>query len=59
MSTDELAATEEIPNTFVYDKELDMLYIFGSGTFTVLVRIYSDAGGSQLYQFKLPVELLQ
>lgn len=57
MSTDELADMEEIPNAFVYDKELDMLYIFGSGTFHVLVRIYSDAGGFQNYKFKLPVEL--
>lgn len=57
MSTGELADMEEIPNTFVYDKELDMLYIFGSGTYNVLVKIYSESGGFQMHEFRLPVEL--
>ena len=57
ISMDELANMEEVPNTFIYDKELDMLYIFGIGIFTVQVKIYSESGGSQIYEFKLPVEL--
>ena len=57
MSTDDLANMEELPSAFVYDKELDMLYVFGSGTYTVSVKIYSDAGGMETYEFKLPVEL--
>lgn len=57
MSTDELANMEEIPSAFVYDKDLDMLYIFGSGTYTVLVKIYTDAGAMETYEFQLPVEL--
>lgn len=57
ISTEELEEMEEIPNTFVYDKERDTLYIFASGTFTVLVKIYSETGGFQNYQFKFPIEL--
>ena len=57
MSTDDLSNMEEIPSDFVYDKELDMLYIFGSGTYTVMVKIYSDSGGADSYEFQLPVKL--
>mgnify|MGYP003301527749 FL=1 len=57
MSTDDLANMEELPSAFVYDKELDMLYVFGSGTYTVSVKIYFDVGGMETYEFKLPVEL--
>ena len=58
MSTDTLANLEEIPATFVYDKEMDMLYIFGSGNFTVFVKIYSDTGSAETYEFQLPIEFL-
>ena len=57
MSTDDLANMEEIPSDFVYDEELDMLYIFGSGTYTVMVKIYSDTGGVDSYEFQLLVKL--
>ena len=58
MSTDDLSNMEEIPSAFVYDKELDMLYVFGSGDFTVMLKIYSDKGGMETYEFQLPIELL-
>lgn len=57
ISTEELEEMEEIPNIFVYDREFDMLYIFGSGTFTVRLKIYSDAGRVETYEFLLPVEV--
>ena len=57
ISTEELVSMEEIPSAFVYDETLDLLYIFGSGTYTLQVKIYSDSGGMDMYEFQLPVEL--
>ena len=59
MSTDELENMEEIPSAFVYDKEMDMLYVFASGTYTVMVKIYSEDGAMKNYEFQLPVEISQ
>ena len=57
MSTDELANMEEIPAAFIYDKDIDTLYIFANGTYTVLVKIYTNSGAMETYEFQLPVEL--
>ena len=48
---------EEIPAAFVYDKENDLLYIYGSGTYTVEVKVYGASGATQTYEFNLPVEV--
>ena len=56
MSANDIAQLEEVPAPFVYDKENDLLYIFASGTYHVIVKIYTDSGASQSYEFQLPVE---
>lgn len=58
LSSEEIAEMEEIPASFVYDKEQDLLYIYGSGTFVVYIKVYGSSGGSQIYEFNLPVEAL-
>lgn len=57
MCTNDLTQMQEIPSAFVYDKALDMLYVFGSGTYVVTVKIYSDVGGVATYEFLLSVEV--
>ena len=56
LSSEEVAQMEEIPASFIYDKEQDLLYIFGSGTFVVYIKVYGSGGGTELYEFNLPVE---
>lgn len=55
-SAEDIANMEEIPAAFVYDKENDLLYIYGSGVYTVHIKIFSDGGGMEEYVFQLPVE---
>ena len=56
MSSEEFTHMEEIPVDFVYDKEKDLLYILGSGVYSVSIKIYADNGGMETYEFQLPVE---
>ena len=56
MSEQEIDDLEEIPASFLYDKENDKLHLHKSGTYTVIVKIYGATGLSDEYQFKLPVE---
>ena len=55
-STETLAEMEEIPAPFVYDKELDALYFFVSGTYTIEMKVYGANGEQSIQEFKLPVE---
>ncbi len=57
MTSEEIDVMEEIPAAFVYDKENDLLYIYGSGTYTVEVKVYGASGATQTYEFNLPVEV--
>ena len=57
MHTEELMNMEEIQSSFLYDKEMDLLYVFGCGTYIVTVKIYSQTGGMEIYEFQIPVEL--
>lgn len=56
MSAQDIEGVEEIPASFLYDKENDLLHLHKSGTYTVIVKIYGSSGASAVYQFKLPVE---
>ena len=56
MSADDIAELEEVPAPFVYDKENDLLYIFSIGTYIVTLKIYTDSGASQTYEFQFPIE---
>ena len=56
LSSAEIEDLEEVPAAFVYDREQDILHIFGSGTYVVYVKIYGSSGGQVVYEFKLPVE---
>lgn len=58
LSSEEIAELEEIPASFVYDKEQDKLYFFGSGIYIVYVKIYGSSGGLETYEFQLPVEAM-
>lgn len=57
LSTDSIGQMQEIPAPFVYDKEQDVLYFFGSGTYTVFVKLYGNSGSQITYEFRLPVEV--
>ncbi len=57
LSSEELENLEEIPSSFVYDKEQDLLYIFGSGIYTVEIKVYGSSGALEKYEFNLPVEI--
>lgn len=57
LSSEEIAQMEEIPAPFVYDKEQDLLYLHGSGVYTVYIKIYGSGGGMEIYEFQLPVEI--
>ena len=56
MSATDIAQLEEIPAPFVYDEENDLLYIFSSGIYSVIVKIYTNSGISQSFEFQLPIE---
>ena len=56
LSSAEIEDMEEIPATFIYDREQDILHIFGSGIYVVYVKVYGSSGGQVVYEFKLPVE---
>lgn len=56
LTSGKIAGMEEIPAPFIYDEELDLLYIFASGTYTVYIKIYGVSGGQKVYEFQLPVE---
>ena len=57
MSEAEIENLEEIPASFLYDKENDKLHLHKSGTYTVIVKIYGSSGAFAEYEFKLPVEV--
>ena len=56
MSADEIAGIEEIPAPFVYEENQDILYCFFSGVYTVSMKVYTENGGQETYEFQLPVE---
>ena len=56
LSSEEVGKLEEIPAPFIYDKEQDLLYIFGSGVYIVEIKVYGNSGAAELLEFKLPVE---
>lgn len=56
LSATDIENLEEIPSAFIYDKAADRLYLYSSGLYTVYVKIYSESGGQETYEFKLPVE---
>lgn len=56
ISTVDRTNMAEIPSPFVYDEEQDLLYIFENGIYIVEVKIYSDTGGMEIYEFQLPIE---
>ena len=58
LTTDAIEKLEEIPAAFVYDKELDTLYFYGSGVYIVELKIYGSSGVVEYYEFKLPVETM-
>lgn len=57
LSSEEINELEEIPAPFIYDKEKDLLYVYSSGVYLVQVKVYGAAGGMQVYEFNLPVEI--
>ena len=54
--TEDLAGMEEIPAPFVYDKDLDILYFFMSGNYTIEIKVYGANGEQNVQEFQLPVE---
>ena len=56
MTSEDLEALEEIPASFVYDSEKDLLYIFASGIYTVEIKVYNRSGNAQIYEMSIPVE---
>lgn len=57
LSPEAIDELEEIPASFVYDKENDLLYVYASGVYLVQVKVYGIGGGMQVYEFNLPVEI--
>ena len=57
MNEQEIEDMEEIPASFLYDKENDQLHLHKSGTYTVILKIYGSSGAFAEYEFKLPVEV--
>lgn len=57
LSSEDLEDMDEIPAPFVYDKEKDLLYIFGSGIYSVEIKVYGSNGRVEVYEFNLPVEV--
>lgn len=56
MTEDELANIQEIPASFVYVEEQDILCCFTSGSYTVQIKVRGENGGTERYEFQLPVE---
>ena len=56
LTAGEIANMDEVPASFIYDRENDELHFHGSGTYVVYVKIYGKSGGQMTYKFKLPVE---
>lgn len=57
LTTEDIDSLEEVPVAFLFDKELQVLHFCKSGTFCILVRIYTDQGAQYLYECVLPVEV--
>ena len=55
--TEDIGALEEIPTSFIYDQNLEVLYIHDSGNYTVTVKVYGANGSQAEYEFILPVEI--
>ena len=56
MTEDEIAREEEIPASFVYEAEEDILYCFENGIYTASIKVYGANGGQKTYEFMLPVD---
>ena len=56
LTAEDIANMEEIPASFVYEKEEDILHCFASGIYTVYLKIYGSNGGVESYVFQMPVE---
>ena len=56
MSMEEIAGLEYIPAPFIYEKDLDMLFYFASGSYTVSIKVYGIDGCQEIYEFTMPVE---
>lgn len=59
MRAQDIENLEEIPASFLYDKENAKLHLHKSGIYTVIVKIYASTGASEIYEFRLPVEAAQ
>lgn len=57
MDSESINANDEIFSDFVYDKEQDILYMYGHGCYEVWMNVYTVNGSSTSYIFTLPVEL--
>ena len=57
LSSEFIGQMQEIPSPFVYDREQGILYFYGSGIYTVQVKIYGNSGSQSTYEFQLPVEV--
>lgn len=56
LTAEEIENLEEVTTAFIYDRENDILYFHGSGTYIVYIKVYGSSGGQKTYEFKLPVE---
>ena len=57
LTADEIADMTEIPASFVYDKEGDILCCFQDGIYTIYLKIYGANGGQEIFEFQFPVEV--
>lgn len=57
LSPEEIVELEEIPASFVYDKEQDLLHLHASGIYVVYIKVYGSGGGVEIYEFNLPIEI--
>ena len=56
LSSEDIAALEEIPSAAIYDKEQQFLYFHNSGVYTLKLHFYYDTGPGILYECQVPVE---
>ena len=57
LNENEIDALEEIPTAFIFDKERQSLFFYKSGIFVMSIKIYTDDGISNTYEFSIPVEV--
>lgn len=56
LTTEQIEALEEIPAAFIYDTQLSELHFHQNGTYSILVRVYTESGAQYLYECVIPVE---